>query len=43
MDDNIGCFGFVLILALCMVASYWLFTAVMGSDLPDWVKYMILR
>ena len=43
MDDNIGCFTFVLILALCMIASYWLYTTVIGSNLPDWVKYVLLR
>ena len=43
MDDNIGCLGFLLILVLCLLCSYWLFNAVMNSNLPDWIKYMILR
>lgn len=42
-------FDFVYLLAVvatvvcCFLIAKWLFTAVMGSDMPDWLKYVILR
>ena len=35
--------AFVLLIALCLLFAYWRYNAVIGSDLPDWLKYVILK
>lgn len=31
------------IVGLCGVISVWLFEVIIGSDLPDWAKYLLLK
>lgn len=39
-----GRFIFVLLLGIAAILyTVWLFEVVMASDLPGWLKYMILR
>lgn len=34
----------VLVVAVgCMALSAWIFNAVMASDMPDWLKYVLLK
>lgn len=39
--------GFILVCIIVVVLSIflskWIFEAVMGSNLPNWLKYMLLR
>lgn len=39
----IGIFIGVLCLALTCALSAWIFNAVMASDMPDWLKYILLK
>lgn len=39
----IGIFIVVLCLALTCALSAWIFNAVMASDMPDWLKYILLK
>lgn len=47
MKDNIGIVvGFImyaLAIVIVILMCKWMFEAVMGSNMPDWLKYMILR
>ena len=45
MKDNSGCFAVLLGIVLGAIAiliSKWIFETVMATDWPDWVKFMIL-
>ena len=45
MKDNTGCFGVILaivLVAMTIFVAKLLFEAVMATDWPDWVKFMIL-
>ena len=33
----------IVVIVLCALLCRWWFNAVMASDYPDWVKYMLLR
>ena len=33
----------VVTLALCFALGAWMFKAVMASDMPDWLKYILLK
>jgi len=33
----------VVVVIGCILLDKWLFSAVMGTNWPDWVKYLILR
>lgn len=33
----------ILVVALGLLFTQWEYNAVIGSDLPDWLKYAILR
>lgn len=34
---------FIVVLALSLALSRWRFDAVMGADIPDWLKYFLLK
>jgi hypothetical protein len=35
---------FYLVVAVgCIALGAWLFTVIMASDMPDWLKYLLLR
>ena len=34
---------YIGIIVGCIFLSKWFFEVVMGSNMPDWVKYMILK
>lgn len=33
----------IIVVVLSIFLSKWIFESVMGSDLPNWLKYMLLR
>ena len=33
----------IVMFAVCILFARWYFGAVMASDFPDWVKYLLLR
>lgn len=39
--------GFIVVYiifgVLAILLSKWMFESIMGSDLPNWLKYMLLR
>lgn len=35
--------GLIVIVAVSVALTYWIYTATMASNLPDWVKYIILH
>jgi hypothetical protein len=39
----IGIIIVILCLALTFALSAWIFNAVMASDMPDWLKYVLLK
>lgn len=44
--DDLGCFGWIVMIVAFVVALWVgkvIFEAVMASDMPNWLKYMILR
>lgn len=34
---------YLLIAIGCIALSAWLFNVIMASDMPDWLKYMLLK
>lgn len=47
MKDNEGCLIgvllFVIVGVIAVVAVRWRFNTIMAADIPDWVKYMLLK
>ena len=43
MKEGIWILVFILILLGMILFGKWVFESVMASNLPDWMKYMILR
>ena len=47
MKDNIdivvGIVVYALVFVIVIFSCKWMFEAVMESNMPDWLKYMILR
>ena len=44
--EDLGCFGWVVIILTVIVTlavGKWFYELVMGSNLPDWLKYIILK
>lgn len=39
----IGILIIIVCLVLTLTLSAWIFNAVMASDMPDWLKYVLLR
>ena len=39
----IGILIIIVCLALTFALSAWIFNAVMASDMPDWLKYILLK
>lgn len=33
----------VVILAITTILSAWIFNTIMASDMPDWLKYILLK
>lgn len=45
-DNNIGCFGWLFFIAALIISvlfGRWFFETVMESNLPDWLKYLLLK
>ena len=47
MKNNIGIIAqiiaYALVIIIVIFLGKWMFEAVMASNMPDWLKYMILR
>lgn len=43
VDIVVGIVIYALVFAIVILACKWMFEAVIGSNMPDWLKYMILR
>lgn len=39
----IGILVIIVCLAITIALSAWIFNAVMASDMPDWLKYILLK
>lgn len=35
--------GLIVTIVIALAFTYWIYTATMASDLPDWIKYVILH
>ena len=42
-DHGCGCFLYLIGVIIAIVVSCVIAAAVINSDLPDWLKYLILR
>ena len=43
MKQNIGCFWYVLLVVIVLALSLGLTYAIATSDMPDWVKFWLLK
>lgn len=43
MKDFIYIISYVVIAVALILITRWMFNTVMTANIPDWVKYMILR
>lgn len=43
MKDIIHLICLVAIVAMAVLITRWMFNTVMAADIPNWLKYMILR
>lgn len=43
LGNIVGILIVIVCLALTCALSAWIFNAVMASDMPDWLKYILLK
>ena len=43
MKDNLGSILVFIAFAICLVIGIWITIQILHSDLPVWVKYLLLK